>query len=102
MGMFGNLFSGMGFFGIDQIPGVGDAVQGVLHTDDAAENPGLAQGTGIDTTEDKAKALMQPLLMPSLTSSDTRLAKRRSLASLLSRGGRASTILSGDPLGGGK
>lgn len=39
--------------------------------------------------------------MPSLTDSDRRTAARKTRADLLRRGGRASTILTEDPLGGG-
>lgn len=41
------------------------------------------------------------LSMPSLTDSDRRTAKRKAQADLQRRGGRNSTILTGDPLGGG-
>lgn len=39
--------------------------------------------------------------MPSLTDSDRRSASRKAKARLLARGGRGSTILTDDPLGGG-
>lgn len=39
--------------------------------------------------------------MPSLTDSDRRTASRKAQAALRNRGGRASTILTDDPLGGG-
>lgn len=41
------------------------------------------------------------LLMPSLTDSDRRTAARKAANDLRQRGGRASTILTGDYLGGG-
>lgn len=53
-----------------------------------------------DILQGKIDALAKAREMPSLTSSDTRLAGRRARASLLTRGGRSSTLLSQDPLGG--
>lgn len=51
----------------------------------------------------KSATLLDPIQQPTLTSSDSRLAKRRSFASQLARKGRSSTILTqaDDSLGAG-
>lgn len=54
-----------------------------------------------DSTGHEGDTLLTPPGMPSLTDADRRTAARKSQAMLRARGGRASTILTDDPLGGG-
>lgn len=105
--------------GIGSFGGIFDLERKLFPSDDAyaAANPGGQVSrnirdkpggsgklnAGMDPTPPMpADTLLTAGGMPSLTDSDRRTAARKARASLLARGGRASTILTdSDPLGGG-
>ena len=60
-----------------------------------------APGNPAPGPETPPDTLLTALPMPSLTDSDRRTAARKAAARLRTRGGRASTILTDDALGGG-
>lgn len=73
-------------------------------TSGEAPPPKTLGQTQAATAQDKAAAIRDPILintMPDLNDTNSRSAARKRRAALLQRGGRNSTILTGDPLGGG-
>lgn len=78
-----------------------DPFSATMNQRDDPAHPTGGRSMGLTQKAMPADSLLTAEAMPSLTDSDRRTAGRKARSRILARGGRASTILTDDFLGGG-